>query len=199
MHGMDDSALRAMARWPNVPSVYGWLSLDRRGRWRIKGELVSHREFVSCINRSYDMDPQGCWYFQNGPQRVFVRLEYLPIIVHLEFGNGPAPDFMAHTGHPVGPLQGVWLDEGGSVVLQLGSTAALLLDRDLEQALHFLEDGAGMPASTAQVEAFLDGAGSLYFAYREIRHPLGRIHSSEIPRRFSFNPDPGPAAGDPDC
>ena len=27
---MDDAVLRSMAKWPNVPDVYGWLSLDRR-------------------------------------------------------------------------------------------------------------------------------------------------------------------------
>ena len=28
---MDESVIRALAKWPNVPAVYGWLSLSRRG------------------------------------------------------------------------------------------------------------------------------------------------------------------------
>ena len=31
----EDWARRAMQRWPNVPHLYGWLRLDRRGRWLI--------------------------------------------------------------------------------------------------------------------------------------------------------------------
>ncbi|HMN64893.1 MAG TPA: DUF2946 family protein, partial [Burkholderiaceae bacterium] len=30
---MDEQVLHAMARWPDVPAVWGWLRLDRRGRW----------------------------------------------------------------------------------------------------------------------------------------------------------------------
>ena len=37
---MDEDVLRAMTRWPDVPAVYGWLSLDRRGRWLIRGETL---------------------------------------------------------------------------------------------------------------------------------------------------------------
>ena len=34
--------MRAMAKWPNVPVAYGWLNLDRRGRWSIKVGTVSY-------------------------------------------------------------------------------------------------------------------------------------------------------------
>ena len=37
---MDESVIRAMDRWPDVPAVYGWLELDVRGRWRLRGEPV---------------------------------------------------------------------------------------------------------------------------------------------------------------
>ena len=40
---MDPIVARAMARWPNVPAVYGWLALDRRGNWLIKGERITHQ------------------------------------------------------------------------------------------------------------------------------------------------------------
>ena len=33
---MDPIVRRAIARWPNVPAVYGWLKLDRRGRWSVR-------------------------------------------------------------------------------------------------------------------------------------------------------------------
>ena len=41
---MDDIVKQAMAKWPDVPNVYGWLSLDRRGVWRIKGDAVTNTD-----------------------------------------------------------------------------------------------------------------------------------------------------------
>ncbi len=35
---MEDWVYRALEKWPNVPHLYGWLRLDRRGRWLIRGE-----------------------------------------------------------------------------------------------------------------------------------------------------------------
>src|SRR3546814_10640581 len=32
---MDEQVIAAMARWPDVPDVYGWLSLSERGEWRL--------------------------------------------------------------------------------------------------------------------------------------------------------------------
>ena len=37
---MDETGLRSMAKWPNVPAVYGWLTLDRRGNWLLQGERI---------------------------------------------------------------------------------------------------------------------------------------------------------------
>src|SRR5690242_19491998 len=71
---MDEIVLRSMAKWPNVPDVYGWLSLDRRGNWLIKNERIGNLAFREFIGRNYQPDARGCWYFQNGPQRVFVKL-----------------------------------------------------------------------------------------------------------------------------
>jgi len=81
---MDEMVARSMARWPNVPAVYGWLSLDRRGTWRIKQERVGNAALREFIARNYHADERGCWFFQNGPQRVFVRLDYTPLVVHYE-------------------------------------------------------------------------------------------------------------------
>ena len=55
------------------PAVYGWLSLDRRGNWLIKGERDRERSALrEFIARNYQADERGRWYFQNGPQRVYV-------------------------------------------------------------------------------------------------------------------------------
>ena len=56
---MDEIVVRGMAKWPNVPAVYGWLSLDRRGDWRIKGERIANpgvSEFIGAMRAKVAMD-----------------------------------------------------------------------------------------------------------------------------------------------
>ena len=79
---MEDWVLRGLARWPNVPALFGWLGLDRRGRWLIKGELISRPQIIDTISRNYAADEAGRWYFQNGPQRGYVSLEVAPLVLH---------------------------------------------------------------------------------------------------------------------
>ena len=65
---MDEIVQRAIAKWPNVPAVFGWLSLDGRGNWAIKGERVHNKVITDFIGRNYGCDSDGRWFFQNGPQ-----------------------------------------------------------------------------------------------------------------------------------
>jgi hypothetical protein len=116
-----------MAKWPNIPSVFGWLGLDRRGQWRIKGERIVHAGLRDYIARNYEADEQGRWYFQNGPQRVFVTLAYTPLVVH---HDGEA--VIDHCGRRVVP-RAVYVDDEGSVLIEGGRAIALLDDRDLER------------------------------------------------------------------
>lgn len=116
-----------MAKWPDVPAVYGWLELDRRGNWRIKGERVLHSGLREFIARNYRCDEHGRWFFQNGPQRVFVTLAYTPLVVRHE-----AEGLVDHCGRRVVPGP-VYLDDEGSVLIEGGAAIALLDDRDLER------------------------------------------------------------------
>lgn len=95
---MDDIVKKAMAKWPNVPDCYGWLGLDRRGQWLMrderaqeagafqsgaplsKGSVLHHEKLIEFIARNYACDAKGQWFFQNGPQRVFIELEIAPHI-----------------------------------------------------------------------------------------------------------------------
>ena len=116
---MDDIVHQSMAKWPNVPACHGWLGLDARGDWwlrdasaqaagkfpsmfdqksdlpRCKGSKLSHAKLISFIHRNYSSDDQGHWYFQNGPQRVFVELEATPWIWRLQ----PDGSVLSHAGH----------------------------------------------------------------------------------------------------
>jgi hypothetical protein len=130
---MDEIVLRSMAKWPDVPDVYGWLSLDRRGNWLIKGERIANAALRDFISRNYTSDAQGRWYFQNGPQRVFVKLAYTPLVARLE--NGALLD---HCGRAFGEPQGIWLDDEGSILLSGVLGPAVLDDRDLGEFIEAL-------------------------------------------------------------
>jgi hypothetical protein len=122
---MDEMVLRSMVKWPDVPDVYGWLSLDRRGNWLLKGERIGNQALREFISRNYSSDARGCWYFQNGPQRVFVALAYTPLVLHFE---GDA--LLDHCGRPFQAEQ-AFLDDEGSVLMQGPPGVGLLDDRDL--------------------------------------------------------------------
>ena len=124
---MDEIVARSLAKWPNVPAVYGWLELDRRGNWRIKGERIGNAALREFIGRNYEADERGRWFFQNGPQRVFVKLAYTPLVVHYE-----GERLIDHCGRPFTSRQ-AYQDDEGSVLLEGDGAIALLDDRDLER------------------------------------------------------------------
>ena len=103
---MDDLVLRGMAKWPNVPAVYGWLSLDRRGQWLIKGERISNPIVTAFIGRNYERDERGCWFFQNGPQRVFVASRLHAPRLRVVGAERRALALEAHTGQAGGRGRG---------------------------------------------------------------------------------------------
>jgi hypothetical protein len=160
---MDDAVARSLAKWPNVPAVYGWLELDRRGNWRIRSgyanpprfEKIGNAALRDFIARNYEADQHGRWYFQNGPQRVFVKLAYTPLVVHFE---GDA--LVDQCGNPFRVLA-EFLDDKGSVVLQGERSAGLLDDRDLER-------------------------------YADRGEALAHIRAADVPVRFGFVQVPGP-------
>ena len=131
---MDEIVARSLAKWPNVPAVYGWLSLDRRGNWLIKGERIGNAALREFIGRNYEADDRGRWYFQNGPQRVYVSLAYTPLVVHYE-GDG----LVDHCGRPFAGAETLQDDEG-SVLFAGAGTVALLDDRDLARFAARLAD-----------------------------------------------------------
>lgn len=170
--------LSTLAKWPNVPACYDWLSLDRRGDWRLQGERVTHRGLIDFINRQYGRDETGCWFVQNGPQRVFVTLAYTPWVFRRE-GDG----FVSHTGAASGRLRAIYLDEEGNLLLASELGLGLLDDRDLASFIGECRDAEGRPAQDKDFLAMLEGHTSRLF-WRDL--PLMLISSGEVPDRFSF-------------
>ncbi|SDC31032.1 DUF2946 family protein [Paraburkholderia lycopersici] len=189
---MDDIVKQALARWPNVPHCTGWLLLDARGNWRMRDEAaqalnapgtpIRHEALLGFINRNYERDERGQWYFQNGPQRVYVELEYTPWIVRLASGGDGALTLTDQAGQPFEPAA-AYLDEAGSVVFAEAGTpprAALLHDHDLD----LFSDHATLA----------DDAHSGTFHWRaDAALPLQPIRRADVPAHFSFVSSPASA------
>ena len=196
---MDEIVLRSMLKWPDVPAVYGWLALDRRGNWMIKTvagrfERIAHAAVKEFIGRNYASDSEGRWYFQNGPQRVFVALDYTPWVYRFDdAGQG----LLAHTGAAPRALEAVFLDDAGALLLETEIGIGVLLDRDLPAFLERLADVRGRAlerlleevARGAEARAILQGK----------KVPITSINAAGVPGRFGFVARPAPRAGEPEC
>jgi len=151
---MDDIVRQAIAKWPNVPHCYGWLGLDARGNWYMrddrtqaagpfaqsKGSLLRHDKLIDFIQRNYESDAQGRWFFQNGPQRVYVELEATPLVWRLD----AACALLAHTGRPA-QMRSCLLDEQGKLYLDTDIGFGLVHTLDVAQAAEAVEQGLWTP------------------------------------------------------
>jgi hypothetical protein len=176
--------LSAIAKWPNVPACYDWLSLDRRGDWRLQGERVFHQGFVALLNRQYGVDDRACWFVQNGPQRVFVSLAYTPWVFRRD-----GDTLISHTGQPAGAVQAVFLDEDGSILLETELGIGLLDDRELA---HFLSQCRDHQENAVSDQAFLDLLQGIATPINWQGIALQSITSADLPERYRFNPQPRP-------
>ena len=147
---MDDIVRQAMAKWPSVPHCYGWLALDARGAFRMRdeaaqaahapGDVIRHPALLSFIYRNYLCDERGCWYFQNGPQRVYVELESAPFIYRLDEHFMPS----AHTGQTTTVLACL-VDEAGRVYLHTPLGLGLVHTLDVGLVAQAIEQGLWTP------------------------------------------------------
>ncbi|MFL6687979.1 DUF2946 family protein [Paraburkholderia graminis] len=192
---MDDIVKQALARWPNVPACTGWLMLDRRGQWRMRDEAaqasgspgtpIRHEALLGFINRNYERDERGQWFFQNGPQRVYVELGYTPWVVRLSVEADGALALKDQAGNGFEPSAVFADDEGG--ILFAGASdpgnpsapprIAVLHDHDLE----VFADHATLADDSLSGEFHWNGGVTL---------PLQPIRSEEVASRFGFVASP---------
>jgi hypothetical protein len=186
---MDDIVKQALAKWPNVPHCYGWLALDARGNWRMRderaqhlnlpGDKLSNAALVGFITRNYAVDERGCWYFQNGPQRVYVQLEATPYIVRTD----PSAGWLLHTGAPLGKPEAAFMTETGALVLCHGEIVAQLDDRDFADVLPQLRmDGA--PVADEVLLEWLEGRATGALSLNNV--VVERIAAEQLATRFGY-------------
>lgn len=179
---MDDLVKQAMAKWPNVPHAYGWLGLGMRGDWYLRdaaaqaagpfsgpgssaasrGSVVQLDKLREFIGRNYLADEQGRWYFQNGPQRVFVELESAPWVLRVQQEASGAYAVRTHTGEPV-QVGRALCDEHGHVYLATDRGLGLVHTLDTLVMAQAVED---------------------------VVWPLEDVQADSLPERFGYRPSP---------
>jgi hypothetical protein len=172
---MDDIVKAALKKWPSVPHCYGWLALDARGDWylrderiqqagpfpRVKGSRIDHDKLKAFIERNYEADEAGRWFFQNGPQRVYVQLEATPWVWRVQWPNGdaigaaaslPQPSVTSHTGRAAQP-HCCWLDAEGRLYLDTDLGLGIVHSQDMLDAARAVETGLWQPQALDAAQA----------------------------------------------
>ena len=193
---MDEIVKQALVKWPDVPHCTGWLLLDRRGNWRMRDEAaqaagasgtpIRHPALIGFICRNYECDERGQWFFQNGPQRVYVELAYTPWIVRLATGDASGTLALTdHTGSVFEPAAVFIDDEGGIVFADTSNPArvAALHDHDLD----LFADASTLSA---------DGMGGRFHWRAGTDLPLLAVRRQDVAGRFGFVASPVAARSD---
>ncbi len=133
-HQFDNQVIRALEKWPNVPACYGWLRLNRRGRWLIQGQPISHSGAIKFLARNYGCDQHGRWFVQNGPQRAYCDLDYTPWIYRLDGTD----QLYTHTEKRALEMYSVVVDDVGDILIETEYGIGLLEDRDLARFMEIM-------------------------------------------------------------
>ena len=167
---MDAIVEAALRKWPHVPHCHGWLALDARGDWymrdertqaagpfpRVKGSRIEHAALRAFIERNYAHDAAGAWFFQNGPQRVYVELEAAPWVWRVSAGEGASTPWVVHSHTGLAArVDSSWLDDAGRLFLHTDLGHGLVHTLDMALAAQAVEAGQWQPAelSFAQMPA----------------------------------------------
>ena len=202
---MDEQVIRSLIKWPDVPDCYGWLALDRRGQWRMRdeftqqnnlpGQIIKHQSLNEFISRNYARDTQGKYFFQNGPQRVFITLDATPWIVRV-IPSDQGVKLLTQCQSQIEPTAAL-SDEKGNIYIIGNITQAVYEESDRAQfklqttesiaLLHDHDLDLFSELATLQEEACSFG-GSWNWHGKQLA--LEPIHSSELANRFDYTAKP---------
>jgi len=198
---MDEQVLRSLIKWPNIPHCFGWLALDRRGQWRMRdefaqanklaGSVIQHAALNEFISRNYACDALGRYFFQNGPQRVFITLDATPWIARMIPGEN-GPQLLTQCGTEIKPHSAL-SDEKGNIYIT-GIIAQSLSDQidsfvfakteSLSVALLHDHDLDLFSNQSKVMEDACSFRGSWQWDGEDL--PIEPIHSLELSDRFHF-------------
>jgi hypothetical protein len=155
------------------------------------GEPIRHVALLAFINRNYEADASGQWFFQNGPQRVYVELGYTPWVVRLavadgEGGRGTGGGTLTLTDQAGNAFEPVaaYLDDEGGVLFEDTSTPpriAVLHDHDLD-------------LFSEHAEVAEDARSGRFDWGRGLSLPLQPVAHADVAARFGFVASPAQAA-----
>lgn len=102
--------------------------------------MLRHEKLLEFIARNYLAGQDGRWFFQNGPQRVYVELEVAPWIWRLHRAD-QGLILRSHTGmqHPLAEVQQAVMDEQGRLYLLLPQGLGMVHSLDMLDAAEALE------------------------------------------------------------
>ena len=198
---MDEQVLRSLIKWPNVPHCFGWLALDRRGQWRMRdefaqanqlpGNVIQHASLNEFISRNYAHDSLGRYFFQNGPQRVFVTLDATPWIVRMIPREG-GYQLLTQCGTQI-QARGALSDEKGNIYIT-GFVAQSLFEQADGNIFTKSESISVALLHDHDLDLFSDQSkvqedacsfrGSWKWDGKDL--PIEPIHSAELSGRFHF-------------
>ena len=198
---MDEQVLRSLMKWPDGPHCFGWLALDRRGQWRMRdeyaqanqlsGNVIQHTALNEFIARNYAHDSLGRYFFQNGPQRVFVALDATPWISRIVPGENGL-QLLTQCGTEIRP-HGALCDEKGNIYIaglvqqsksdQIDSAIFTKSESISLALLHDHDLGLFSEQSEVQEDA-CSFKGSWKWDSKDL--PIEPIHSIELSERFNF-------------
>jgi hypothetical protein len=160
----------------------------------LPGTVIVHQALNEFISRNYACDTEGRYFFQNGPQRVFITLDATPWIVRI-IPDDQQTKLLTQCQSPIEPSAAL-SDENGNIYIvgeisqviyensnqatqttfstQAKESIALLHDHDLDlfSELAILKEEA------------CSFGGSWNWHGKQL--PLDPIHSSELAGRFDY-------------
>jgi len=200
---MDEQVLRSLIKWPNVPDCFGWLALDRRGQWRMRdefaqqhqlpGQVIVHAALNEFISRNYVCDTLGRYFFQNGPQRVYISLAATPWIARIT-PSEKGLQIMTQCNSPIEPSLAL-SDESGNIYIVGLIHQTIYQDQDQFEEIfcesvallhdHDLDQFSELAKLTEEACSF---GGSWNWHGKQLL--LEPIYSEELANRFRFITQP---------
>ena len=200
---MDSVIDAALQKWPQAPNCYGWLNFDRRGEWRIQneyaqqhklpGDLITHQGLKSYIEAHLAHDIHGHYFFQNGPQRVFINFSYCPWVIRfypLQEGHW---QLRTTLGQVIQPLA-CFLDEHGQIMFEADFSSQMVNEEGvflttIVRSIGLLHDH-DLEIFSAFAKVFQNNCGSLGEFLWHQKLSIEPIHSKDLQGRYQFSNHP---------